>query len=119
MTENYQGAINQYEKAIWFLENKQTYRSWLNLCKIALARANVMNNEQDVDLEELYGFVSENRVKVHEGRVRKYIAEILINLEGNHLKTAENWIHQAIEAGIKNSVKFFLGRDYVLSAEVY
>jgi class 3 adenylate cyclase/tetratricopeptide (TPR) repeat protein len=117
-TGNYQDAINQYRKAIWFMENKIMYRSWQNLCKIALARAKVMNNEQDVDLEALYGFVSENRVKVNEGRMRKYIAEILINQEGNHLIIAENWIHEAIEADKKNGMKFYLGRDYVLSSEI-
>jgi hypothetical protein len=88
------------------------------LCKIALARAKVMNNEHDIDLESLYGYVSECRVKNPEGRMRKYIAEILLNLEGDHLITAENWIHQAIEADKKNGLKFYLGRDYVLSAEI-
>ena len=117
-TGNYQGAINQYEKAIRFMENTIMYRSWLNWSKIALARAQVMNEEQDVDINELSGFVSENRVKVHEGRMRKYIAEILINLEGNHLNSAESWIHEAIEADRKNGMKFYLGRDYVLSAEI-
>jgi Tfp pilus assembly protein PilF len=51
--------------------------------------------------------------------MRKYLAEILINLEGNHLNTAEKWIHEAIEADRKNGMKFCLGRDYVLSAEIY
>ena len=117
-TGNYQGAIKQYEKAIRFMENTIMYRSWLNWSKIALARAQVMNEEQDVDINELSGFVSENRVKVHEGRMRKYIAEILVNLEGNHLNSAESWIHEAIEADRKNGMKFYLGRDYVLSAEI-
>jgi class 3 adenylate cyclase/tetratricopeptide (TPR) repeat protein len=118
-TGNYQGAINQYEKANWFMENTIMYRSWLNWCKIALARAKVMNEEKDVDLEELYGFVSENRVKVHEGQMRKHLAEILLNLDSDHLDTAENWILEAIEADKRNGMKFYLGRDYVLSAEIY
>ena len=117
-TGNYQDALDQYRKAIWFMENNIVYPSWLNLCKIALARAKVMNNEHDIDLESLYSYVSECRVKNPEGRMRKYIAEILLNLEGDHLITAENWIHQAIEADKKNGLKFYLGRDYVLSAEI-
>jgi tetratricopeptide (TPR) repeat protein len=78
-----------------------------------------MNEEQDVDIEELYGFVSENRVKVHEGQMRKHLAEILLNLDSDHLDTAENWILEAIEADKRNGMKFYLGRDYVLSAEIY
>jgi class 3 adenylate cyclase/tetratricopeptide (TPR) repeat protein len=117
-TGNYQGAINQLQQAIWFMENKIMYRSWLNLCKIALARAKVMNNEPEIDLAELYGFVSENRIKSHEGRIRKYIAEILLGLDGNHLKSAKNWILQAIEADKINGLKFFLARDYALLAEI-
>jgi hypothetical protein len=77
-----------------------------------------MNNEPEIDLAELYGFVSENRVKSHEGRIRKYIAEILLGLDGNHLKSAENWILQAIEADKINGMKFFLARDYALLAEI-
>jgi tetratricopeptide (TPR) repeat protein len=85
-TGNYQGAIDQLEQAIWFMENKIMYRSWLNMCKIALARAKVMSNEPVIDLAELYGFVPENKVKSHEGRIRKYIAEILLGLDGKSLK---------------------------------
>jgi uncharacterized phosphosugar-binding protein len=51
--------------------------------------------------------------------MRKYIAEILLNLGGNHIKTAEKWIHEAIEADKRNGMKFFLGRDYALCAEIY
>jgi len=51
--------------------------------------------------------------------MRKYIAEILLSLDGDHLKTTENWIHEAITADQKNGLKFYLGRDYVLAAEIY
>jgi len=66
-------------------------RSWLNLCKLALARVKVMNNEHDIDVEQLYNYVAESRIEIHEGQMRKYIAEILLNLEGNHLEAAEKW----------------------------
>ena len=117
-TGDYQGAIDQYRHAIGFMENKIMYRSWLNLCKIALGRAKAMNNEQEIDLEELISFVSENRVKSNEGRMRKHIAEILLNLEGDHLQSAENWILQAIEADRINRMKFDLAGDYAILAEI-
>ncbi len=63
-TGNYPGAINQYEKAVWFMENKLRFRSLLYLCKIAIARVKVMNNDQGIDIEELYGYASESRVKI-------------------------------------------------------
>jgi hypothetical protein len=36
----------------------------------------------------------------------------------NHLKSAKNWILQAIEADKINGLKFFLARDYALLAEI-
>jgi tetratricopeptide (TPR) repeat protein len=117
-TGDYQGAIDQYRQAIWFMENKIMYRSWLNLCKIALARAKVMNNEKEVDLAELCGFVSENRIKCNEGRMRKHMAEILLNLDSDHLQSAAKWIHQAIEVDKINGLKFDLAGDYAILAEI-
>ena len=118
-TGNYQRAIKQYENAIWFSENKIMFRSWLILCKIALARVKVINNDPDIDMQALYDYVDDCRIKILEGRMKKYIAEILLNLDGHHLETAEKWINKAIAADRENGMNFFLGRDYALLANIH
>ena len=42
-----------------------------------------MNNEKDIDLESLYGYEMENKVKVYESEMRRNIGEILMNMDGD------------------------------------
>jgi tetratricopeptide (TPR) repeat protein len=77
-----------------------------------------MNKEKDVDLESLYAHSRNNRVKVIEGYMSRYIGEILFNIDDQHLSEAEHWIQKAIEADQRNRMMFNLGRDYALYAEL-
>ncbi len=93
--------------------------SWAKLNKIALTRAKVMNNEKDIDLESLYAYVSENKIKWFEGQMRRYIGEILLYLDGQYLSEAEHWIRKAIEADKENGMIWHLASDYALYAELF
>jgi len=48
-----------------------------------------------------------------------YIGEILLNMDDQHISEAENWIQKAIEADQKSGMRFHLGRDYALYAELF
>lgn len=63
--------------------------SYVNLAKVALAKAMVMNNEQDIDLELLYSYEAKNKFKLIDGRMRRYIGEILLNIDDQHTSDAE------------------------------
>ena len=78
----------------------------MNLNKIAVVRAKVMNNKKDVDLEAIYNYISENKIKSNAGWMRRYLGEILLNIDENHLTEAEQWIRKAIEemAGSVHSI---------------
>jgi hypothetical protein len=52
-----------------------------------------------------------------EGWVSRYIGEILLNIDDRHMPDAEKWIQMAIEADLRNGMKFHLGKDYALYAE--
>lgn len=77
-----------------------------------------MNNEQDIDLELLYSYEAKNKFKLIDGRMRRYIGEILLNIDDQHTSDAEGWVKKAIEADKRNGVMFELGRDYALYAEL-
>ena len=77
-----------------------------------------MNNEKDIDLESLYGFVSNNKLRVYDGQMRRYIGDILLNIDRHHSPEAEKWIIEAIETDRKTGMAWNLGRDYVLYAEI-
>ena len=115
----YRKSQDCFEKAIPLHEQYRFLPSWLNWGKIALARAKVMNNEMDVDLESLYRYQSENEVKTLEGWMSRYIGEILLNIDEKHISEAEDWIKRAIEADTRNGMMWHLARDHALYAELY
>ena len=79
----------------------------------------MMNREEDVDLELLYGYVNENVMRIYDGRMPRCIEEILLNLDDHHITESEEWVKKAIEADKRNGMEFYLGRDYALYAELF
>jgi len=114
----YQKSQDHWDKTISLVERTGLSPSWMNLNKIGLARAKVMNNEMDIDLGALYSYEADNKVKLHDGWIRKYIGEILLNIDDQHMNEAEDWIKRAIEANKMNGMMFDLGRDHALYAEL-
>ena len=80
------------------MENLRSTPSFIYLCKIALAKIKTMMNEKGIDLELLYRFEAANREKWYDGIMPRYISEILLNINDQHMDEAEGWINKAIEA---------------------
>ncbi len=116
---DFERSKEHYEKASWVLENNRLWPSWANVGKVGLARSKVMNKEKDVNLESLYAHSRNNKVKVVEGWIQRYIGEILLNIDDQHISEAEHWIQKAIEADQRNRMMFHLGKDYALYAELF
>jgi class 3 adenylate cyclase/tetratricopeptide (TPR) repeat protein len=108
-----------YQKGIWVWERNRLVPSWAGLGKVGLARSKVTNKEKDVDLEILYVHSRNNKVKVYEGWIQRYIGEILLNFDDQHVSEAEHWIQKAIEADQKNRMMFELGKAYALYADLF
>ena len=108
-----------YNKFISACEQRKIFPSWINLGKIALAGAKAMNNEKTLNLDVLYEYAEQNKVKNYEGHMKRGIGELLLNIDDQHLSESEHWIQKAIEADQKNRKMFFLGDDYALYAELF
>jgi class 3 adenylate cyclase/tetratricopeptide (TPR) repeat protein len=106
-----------YKKAIWYLEQAGFGPSRANFSRVGITRAKVMNNEGDINLIYLYDFPHENKIKQFDGLIRRYMGEILLNIDDQHRSEAKNWIEKAIEADEKNGMRFNLGQDYASYAE--
>jgi tetratricopeptide (TPR) repeat protein len=87
--------------------------------KAGSVRSNVMNKQKDVDLESLYVYSRNNKMKAVEGLIQRYIGEILLNIDDQHLSEAEHWIQKATEADQRNRTMFYLGHDYALYADLF
>ena len=84
-----------------------------------MERSKVMNKEKSVKLERLYVYSRNNKVKILEGSIQRYIGEILLNVDDGHLSESEHWIQKAIEADQRNGMMLNLGRDHALCAELF
>ncbi len=114
----YQKAKDHYYKGILSSEHRRTPPPF-DHHRTALARAKVMNNEMDIDLESLYHYENENKGKWLDGPLKRDIGEILLNIDNQHMDEAEDWIKKAIEADNRNGMIWYLGRDYALYAELF
>jgi tetratricopeptide (TPR) repeat protein len=108
-----------YEKGCWVLKHNRLTPSWVGYGEVGSVRAKVMNKQKDVDLESLYAHSRNNKIKVAEGWIQRYIGEILLNIDDQHFSEAEDWIQKAIEADQRNGMMFHLGQDYALYAELF
>ena len=108
-----------YEKGSWVWESNRLLPSWVGWGKVAIARSKVMNKEKDVNLEPLYAHSRNNKVKAAEGWIQRYIGEILLNIDDQHMSEAEHWIQKAVEADQRNRMMLNLGKDYALYGELF
>jgi len=117
--KDYQKAISYNDKAVQLLQENSLMPSWVNVQKINAVRAKVMNREQVGHLEKLYGYVSLNKIKVFQGWMMRYIAEILLNIDNQHISEAESWIKKAINVDKINGAAINLPKDYRLYADLF
>jgi len=78
----------------------------------------VFNNEKDVDLESLYQYEAENKLKIYDGLISRCIAEILLSIDDKHMSEAEQWVRKAIEANRRNGTMWHLASAHALYAEL-
>jgi tetratricopeptide (TPR) repeat protein len=114
----YNTAADYYENGILFMERSKSFRPWVYWGKIALANAKVVNGEKDIKFDSLYEYVSQNRVKLFEGLLQRYIGQALLNLGDKYLTDAEAWIKEAIEADERHGMRWHLASDYALYGEL-
>ena len=107
------------ERGSQLWEHNRVFPSLVSFAKVASERSKVMNNEKDVDLETLSVHSRNNKMKMKEGWVSRFIAEILLNIDDQHMSEAEKWIQEAIEADLRNGMVFHLGKDYALYGEFF
>jgi predicted ATPase/class 3 adenylate cyclase len=116
--------IGDYKKSKFHSNNAITIAEHARYCldeiyftNIVLATAKAMNNERGIHLESLYGYATENKLRIHDGLIRRYIGQIRLN--DKHISETGDWIKRAIEADKRNGMLWHLGRDYALYADLF
>jgi tetratricopeptide (TPR) repeat protein len=115
----YQTAQDHYGKAIRVREFSRLSPSSANLNRIALTRAKLLNGEKEVDIDLIYRYAQETRIKIYEGCMARYVGDILRHLDDSRSAEAQGWIERAIEADKRNGMNCDLGRDYALYGDFF
>jgi hypothetical protein len=117
--QKYKVAQMHYERAICTREKSRLFPSSANLNRIALARAKCLSGEKIINFDSLCQFESENRIRIYEGTVARYLADIILNADEEAIPTAEIWIDKAIQSNTRNAMRCNLGWDYALYGEYF
>ena len=116
---SFEKSVESYQKAFSFLEKKRFGPSWLNLIRVAIARARVMQGSLEISLDEVLKSFSQNKNKGFSGWIAQYTAEILFHLNEKLVPQAREWADRAAELNRQNGMQLLLGRDYLLSARIW
>ncbi|MBW1768926.1 MAG: hypothetical protein JRJ65_18005 [Deltaproteobacteria bacterium] len=117
--EEYKITQKNYETAITISRHSNANPSWVNSYKIALALAKVMNKKKDINLNEIFKWHEDIKLKLYEVLMLNCIGSILLNIDDQHISEAEDWIKRAIKTSQKYGMMWNLARDYALYAELY
>jgi tetratricopeptide (TPR) repeat protein len=116
---DYESAESHFGKSIRVEKDSGWNPSWANMHKMALIRSRSIKSTEHIDMQSTYTYVAANKPKVYEGWIRRYLGEILLNIDDHHISEAQHWIEEAIEADERNGMRFHLGRDIALYAELF
>ncbi len=117
--KEYAKSKSHCANAARILNSNSFFPSFARVNELAMARAMVMNNEKITNLDMLLTYADKNRIKFNDGRIRRHLAEILLYLDDSHMREAEEWIHQALEADRQNGLLFDLATDLAVCGELY
>jgi len=116
---NYERANECYDDAIINSEKREFSSSWTKIIEICKTYSILMNGERNIDLERIFHFSTSIRGNSRRGWIAQKIGSILLDLDEKYNVETEKWIQKAIEADQKNGLKWYLGRDYALYAELF
>ena len=118
--EEYQEAQSCYNKVISIFDKHGMFgSSWVYFSRIAVVHSKVMNNEKDIDLKALYSYAYQNKKRFITGAIKRYVGDILLNIDEKHIEEAEKWIIEAMEADKRHGMMFELGMDNALYSELF
>ncbi len=78
-----------------------------------------MNNEKDINLNEVFKWRGNIKIKWYEGVALNCIGTIVLNIDDQHISEAEDWIKKSTETNQKYGMRCNLAQDYALYADLF
>ncbi len=117
-TGNFKKSQHYCNQANLIIEHRKILSSWCNYIKIKSIRAQVMQNRKGIQLESIFEYAKQSKIRLFQGQIANNICSILINIDIKFLLDAEEWINKAIKANKQNCNKWELAGDYALYADL-
>jgi predicted ATPase len=117
--EDYIKSKMYFEKAISLFRKLNWFPSAIISSKIYLSMVEVISNEKNINLNDLFNSLAVNKIRIFEGGMLNCIGRILLNIDDQHIFEAEDWIKRAIETNEKNGMMWHLAQDYALYADLF
>jgi len=114
----YQKAKDYCQRGHSILKPRRMLPSLINMFEVAAARADALSGDQDIQLGELFKYYKDNKFRALKGWMARYMGEILLNMDDEHISDAEHWLKEAIATDNRNGMRWFLASDYALYAEL-
>jgi tetratricopeptide (TPR) repeat protein len=118
-TGDYRESQKYYDRSNRLLEKGKIMLSMVYLNNIGKARAKAINNEGGISVKPLLHSIENNKLKMQEGLMLRYLGDVLINTNDHSLSDAENCIRKALQVHERNGMLLYLGCDYALYAELF
>jgi tetratricopeptide (TPR) repeat protein len=116
----YGKSLKYHQEALSISELDRSFPSFANLQKLCLERVEVLNNNRNIQLSEFTSkYCEKNKLKIFEGTLARYIGEIFLKIDDQHMSEAEDWIKKALEVDKKNGTIWSFGADHALYAELF
>jgi tetratricopeptide (TPR) repeat protein len=115
--KEYEKSGRYHDKCISITEDARFFPSWLNVHKLFLAKAKILNHDSDIDLHDVNILIAnheKNKLAVCESLGTRCIAEIYMNIDDQHMAESETWIKRAMDFNTKHDTKWELARDHAL-----
>jgi class 3 adenylate cyclase/tetratricopeptide (TPR) repeat protein len=113
----YNKAIEVHNRSISFFEQESLCPSFINASRILIARIKLMNKDKDINLNDVFQWHGNIKNKWVGGGITRSIGAILMNLDGQHLAEAEEWIKTSINMNEKYGMKWQLAKDHVMYSD--
>jgi class 3 adenylate cyclase/tetratricopeptide (TPR) repeat protein len=117
------GEIEKSKKylanAVRLLQSNDSYPSLMRVCELAMARVMAVNKEKIPNLDLLLTYADRNNLRLFSGRIRRYLAEMMLYLNNSDMRKADKLIQEAIAIDSQNKNFFDLPQDLAVSAEIH
>ncbi|MFO7558541.1 MAG: adenylate/guanylate cyclase domain-containing protein [Desulfobacterales bacterium] len=115
----YDKAISYYTKVISLLKQGRIMPSWIGIAQIEIMRTRCFQNIVDMNLNNLFNYAYENKVKIFDGMISRLIGTILMRTDDQPQSLAEDLITKAIDIDEKRELRWQLAKDYAAYSDFF